>query len=121
MPTHAAIAGAVQWVVLPGGGPRVRLTTLAVISGGRGGMRDGRVLSRRRRSTSASMNRSCQRQTESLVIPFDCSSYRTATPWAPGGPTLRLQIGLEDIENLKADLAAGFKRLASYTPTADPG
>ena len=27
---------------------------------------------------------------ESLVIPFDCSTYRTATKWAPGGPTLRL-------------------------------
>jgi cystathionine beta-lyase len=33
---------------------------------------------------------------ESLVIP----SYRPATPWAPGKPTLRLQIGLEDIEDL---------------------
>ena len=27
---------------------------------------------------------------ESLVILFDCASYRTATPWAPGGPTLAL-------------------------------
>ncbi len=26
---------------------------------------------------------------ESLVIPFDCSTYRTATMWAPGGPALR--------------------------------
>ena len=48
---------------------------------------------------------------ESLVIPFDCSTYRTATPWAPGGPTLRLQVGLEDIEDLKADLDEGFARL----------
>lgn len=45
---------------------------------------------------------------ESLVIPFDCSAYRTATTWAPGGPTLRLHIGLESIEDLKADLARGF-------------
>ncbi len=43
------------------------------------------------------------------------------TNWAPGGPTLRLQIGLEDIEDLKADLAAGFKRLAPCTPIAEPG
>jgi cystathionine beta-lyase len=50
---------------------------------------------------------------ESLIIPFDCSTYRTATTWAPGGPTLRLQVGLEDIEDLKADLAAGFERLAA--------
>ena len=48
---------------------------------------------------------------ESLVIPFDCATYRTATRWAPGGPTLRFSVGLEDIEDLKADLERGFKRL----------
>jgi cysteine-S-conjugate beta-lyase len=46
---------------------------------------------------------------ESLVIPFDCADYRTATKWAPGGPTLRLHIGLENVEDLKADLARGFE------------
>ena len=45
---------------------------------------------------------------ESLVIPFDCTPYRTATTWAPGGPALRLHIGLENVEDLKADLARGF-------------
>jgi cystathionine beta-lyase len=45
---------------------------------------------------------------ESLVIPFDCEGYRTATKWAPGGPTLRLHIGLENVEDLKADLERGF-------------
>ncbi|MBV9459502.1 MAG: PLP-dependent transferase, partial [Bradyrhizobium sp.] len=45
---------------------------------------------------------------ESLAIPFDCSAYRTATKWAPGGPTLRLHIGLENVEDLKADLDRGF-------------
>ena len=45
---------------------------------------------------------------ESLAIPFDCSEYRTATRWAPGGPTLRLHIGLENVEDLKADLERGF-------------
>jgi cystathionine beta-lyase len=48
---------------------------------------------------------------ESLIIPFDCTPYRTATSWDPGGPCLRLQVGLEDIEDLKADLAHGFTRL----------
>lgn len=48
---------------------------------------------------------------ESLVLPFDCSSYRTATRWAPGGPALRFQIGLENPEDLKRDLDAGFARL----------
>ena len=50
---------------------------------------------------------------ESLIIPFDCTSYRTATTWAPGGPTLRLHIGLENVEDLKADLARGFEVLNS--------
>jgi cystathionine beta-lyase len=45
---------------------------------------------------------------ESLVIPFDCATYRSATPWAPGGPTLRLHIGLESVDDLKADLSRGF-------------
>ena len=45
---------------------------------------------------------------ESLAIPFDCAPYRTATRWAPGGPALRLHIGLENVEDLKADLERGF-------------
>ena len=48
---------------------------------------------------------------ESLIVPFDCAEYRTATRWQPGGMTLRLQIGLEDTEDLKRDLRAGLDRL----------
>jgi cysteine-S-conjugate beta-lyase len=48
---------------------------------------------------------------ESLITPFDCAAYRTATPWNPPGPAIRLQIGLEDLDDLKADLDAGFARL----------
>ena len=48
---------------------------------------------------------------ESLVIPFDCDAYRTATKWSPGGPTLRLHIGLEHVDDLKADLEQGFSAL----------
>jgi cysteine-S-conjugate beta-lyase len=48
---------------------------------------------------------------ESLVISFDCTNYRTATRWQPGGPTLRFHIGLENVEDLKADLARGFEAL----------
>jgi cysteine-S-conjugate beta-lyase len=48
---------------------------------------------------------------ESLVLPFDASHYRTATKWQPAGPTVRLHIGLEDIEDLKSDLDSGFARL----------
>jgi cystathionine beta-lyase len=50
---------------------------------------------------------------ESLVISFDCSEYRTATRWAPGGPTLRFHIGLEDTDDLIADLEQGFAALAA--------
>ena len=48
---------------------------------------------------------------ESLIVPFDCSTYRTASKWNPAGPALRLQIGFEDVVDLQADLAAGFARL----------
>ncbi|MGO4524082.1 cystathionine beta-lyase [Microvirga sp. 2MCAF35] len=48
---------------------------------------------------------------ESLVIPFNCATYRTATQWKPGGHALRFHIGLEDLEDLKRDLDAGFARL----------
>jgi cysteine-S-conjugate beta-lyase len=45
---------------------------------------------------------------ESLAIPFDCTKIRTATRWALGGPTIRFHIGLEDVEDLIADLERGF-------------
>jgi cystathionine beta-lyase len=48
---------------------------------------------------------------ESLVIPFNCATYRTATKWEPGGHALRFHIGLEDLDDLKRDLDAGFTRL----------
>lgn len=48
---------------------------------------------------------------ESLVLPFDCKTYRTATTPDFVGPTVRIHIGLEDLDDLKADLDAGFARL----------
>ncbi|MEZ5900660.1 MAG: cystathionine beta-lyase [Hyphomicrobiaceae bacterium] len=48
---------------------------------------------------------------ESLILPFDPRSYRTATKWKAEGPALRIHIGLDDLEDLKADLARGFDRL----------
>lgn len=50
---------------------------------------------------------------ESLVIPFDCTSYRTATRWKHDGPALRFHVGLEDIDDLTGDLAAGFERMGA--------
>lgn len=53
---------------------------------------------------------------ESLVVPFDCATYRTVTKWAPAGPCLRFNIGLEDVGDLQADLDAGFERLRRANP-----
>ncbi len=49
---------------------------------------------------------------ESLMIPIRPERTRTATHWDAGGPCLRLAIGLEDADDLIADLAEGFERFA---------
>ncbi|MXW91862.1 MAG: cystathionine beta-lyase [Rhodospirillaceae bacterium] len=48
---------------------------------------------------------------ESLVLPFDPTDYRTVTEWRAAGPCLRFHIGLENPDDLIADLEAGFDRL----------
>lgn len=48
---------------------------------------------------------------ESLVVPFDPRSYRSATTWDAAGPALRFHVGLEDLDDLKRDLDSGFERL----------
>jgi cystathionine beta-lyase len=50
---------------------------------------------------------------ESLIVPFDATTYRTATRWVPEGPALRLHIGLDEPRDLKQDLAAGLARLGA--------
>jgi cystathionine beta-lyase len=50
---------------------------------------------------------------ESLAIPFDCTDIRTANKWAPGGPTVRFHIGLEEVDDLIGDLERGFAALAA--------
>lgn len=49
---------------------------------------------------------------ESLIVPIDISNARTATSWEAPGPILRIHAGLEDAEDLIADLDAGFARFA---------
>jgi cystathionine beta-lyase len=56
---------------------------------------------------------------ESLAIPFDCMSIRSATKWAPGGPTVRMHIGLEDVDDLIRDLERGFAALAAASQQHD--
>ena len=48
---------------------------------------------------------------ESLAIRADPGKYRSATRWNPGGPLLRLHIGLEDPADLIADLEQGFAQM----------
>ena len=50
---------------------------------------------------------------ESLVSVVHADAYRTATRWNPGGPALRLHIGLEDPDDVLADLEKGFAALRS--------
>jgi cystathionine beta-lyase len=49
---------------------------------------------------------------ESLILPAKPAQLRTATQWEAAGPTLRIHAGLEDPQDLIADLEAGFARLA---------
>ena len=48
---------------------------------------------------------------ESLAIRADPGKYRTATQWNPGGPLLRIHVGLEDPDDLIADLERGFAQM----------
>ena len=48
---------------------------------------------------------------ESLIVPADPRKNRTATTWNAEGPLLRIHAGLEDPEDLIADLEEGFGRL----------
>ncbi|NQV83899.1 MAG: cystathionine beta-lyase [Rhodospirillales bacterium] len=50
---------------------------------------------------------------ESLMIPSKPGEIRTVSDWSPAGPCLRLHIGLEDPDDLIADLEKGLTRLNS--------
>ena len=50
---------------------------------------------------------------ESLIIPSHLEKARSVKPWKTDGPTIRLHAGLEDPDDLIADLEAGFGRLRS--------
>jgi len=50
---------------------------------------------------------------ESLVAPFDPREVRSVSAWPYAGPSFRIHAGLEAVEDLVADIDAGFKRLRS--------
>jgi cystathionine beta-lyase len=50
---------------------------------------------------------------ESLCIAFDAKPLRSPGAWNPIGPTLRIHVGLEDAEDLVADLARALDAYAA--------
>ncbi|RCK48756.1 cystathionine beta-lyase [Thalassospira profundimaris] len=50
---------------------------------------------------------------ESLLLPSAPKNIRTATTWDDPGQLVRIHVGLEDTDDLIADLEAGFERLKS--------
>jgi cystathionine beta-lyase len=48
---------------------------------------------------------------ESLALPVEPNRSRSATTWKGKGPLLRIHAGLEDPDDLLADLEAGLKKL----------
>lgn len=57
---------------------------------------------------------------ESLIMPFNPAEGRTVTEWEYPGPTVRIHAGLEHIDDLKADLNAGFLRMAAALDRSTP-
>ena len=52
---------------------------------------------------------------ESLCIPFNPSNIRTAVPWTARGQLFRVHVGLEGLDDLKADMAAALARYGSIS------
>jgi len=48
---------------------------------------------------------------ESLIIPANVERAKRTLPWNARGPYMRLHVGLEDVQDLIADLEDGFARL----------
>ena len=51
---------------------------------------------------------------ESLILPSDPTTSRTAVKWEKTGPVIRLHIGLEDTDDLISDMAAGLARYSAH-------
>lgn len=58
---------------------------------------------------------------ESLCLPIHPERIRTATEWEAEGEMFRIHVGLEDIDDLKADLRAGLDRYRAANTWFNPG
>ncbi len=56
---------------------------------------------------------------ESLIIPYEPATMRSVTTWRKGATFLRLHIGLENPQDLIADLDAGFARFRKAMKAAN--
>lgn len=59
---------------------------------------------------------------ESLLMHYDINSSRSVDTWKYGdgyGQTMRIHVGLEDVDDVIADLKSGFERLSSYNATTN--
>ena len=145
------MAAAVQCVVSPGGSAWVRVTTRVATSGPSGGMRAGRVLSRRRPSTPSCAKRSCQRQTTDLdtlamrmiawvpspsalsstmrarqtcfcgVFPSATRAASQSRSEAESVTEMPLRIPLDSQDTAQTKIPAGLNRQSSTTRTARRG
>jgi cystathionine beta-lyase len=52
---------------------------------------------------------------ESLILPSRVEQARTATRFEPGGTLFRIHVGFEDMDDIKADLAAALARYRALT------
>lgn len=48
---------------------------------------------------------------ETLMIPTNPTTNRTATQWSPEGQTMRIHVGLEDPEDIVREIREGFDRM----------
>jgi cysteine-S-conjugate beta-lyase len=53
---------------------------------------------------------------ESLIVPSDPGAHRLPGQWRKRGTLLRVHVGLEDVDDLREDLAAGLRKLAAPPP-----
>ncbi|MCP1119530.1 cystathionine beta-lyase [Robbsia andropogonis] len=51
---------------------------------------------------------------ESLIVPFNPDGEREVAPWPYAGQAYRLHVGLEDVEDLIADLSQAFDAMKMY-------
>lgn len=55
---------------------------------------------------------------ESLAVPFDPAPLRAVASWPSDGPYVRIHVGLEDPDDLIADLERGFAAMATVAAEA---